>query len=76
MSKTNERRHIKWHETYKYKCRLDVSLCNNKQRWNDDKCRCEYRELNDKSACDKRDLFGILVIVNVNAINHVMFVSI
>ena len=76
MSKTNERRHIKWHETCKYKCRLDVSLCNNKQRWNDDKCRCEYRELNDKSACDKRDLFGILVIVNVNAINHVMLVSI
>ena len=22
----------------KCKCRLDVSVCNNKQRWNDDKC--------------------------------------
>ena len=38
MSRTNETRHIKWHETYKCKCRLDASVCNNKQRWNDDKC--------------------------------------
>ena len=38
MSRTNEKRHIKWHETCKCKCRLDVSVCNNKQRWNDDKC--------------------------------------
>ena len=32
MSRTNETRHIKWHETCKFKCRLDVSVCNNKQR--------------------------------------------
>ena len=38
MSRTNETRHIKWHETCKCKCRLDTSACNNKQRWNDDKC--------------------------------------
>ena len=31
MSRTNETRHIKWHETCKCKCRLDASLCNNKQ---------------------------------------------
>ena len=37
MSRTNETRHIKRHETFKYKCRLDASVCNNKQRWNDDK---------------------------------------
>ena len=29
ISRTNETRHIKWHETYK--CRLDASFCNNKQ---------------------------------------------
>ena len=39
MLRTNERRHIKWHETCKCKCRLDASVCNNKQRWNEDKCR-------------------------------------
>ena len=32
MSKTNETRHIKWHKTCKFKCRLDASVCNNKQR--------------------------------------------
>ena len=37
MSRNNETRHIKWHETCKCKCRLDASVCNNKQRWNNDK---------------------------------------
>ena len=40
MSRTNETRHIKWHETCKCKCRLDANVCNNKQRWNEDKCMC------------------------------------
>ena len=30
MSRTNETRHIKWHETYKWICRLDAIVCNNK----------------------------------------------
>ena len=37
MPRTNEKRHIKWHETCKCECRLDASVCNNKQHWNDDK---------------------------------------
>ena len=41
MSRTNETRHIKCHETCKCEYRLDASVCNNKQRWNDDRCRCE-----------------------------------
>ena len=53
MSRTNETRHIEWHETCKCKCRLDASVCNNKQRWNDGKCRCECKELIDKDVCDK-----------------------
>ena len=53
MSRTNETRHIKWHETRKCKCRLDASVFNNKQRWNDDKCRCECKKLIDKGVCDK-----------------------
>ena len=50
MSKT---KHIEWHETCKCKCRLDASVCNNKQRWNDDKYRCECKQLIDKGVCDK-----------------------
>ena len=44
---------IEWHKTCKCKCRLDASFCNNKQRWNEDKCRCECKELIDKGIYDK-----------------------
>ena len=53
MSRINETRHIKWQETCKCKCRVDASVCNNKQCWNDDKCWCEFKELIDKGVCDK-----------------------
>ena len=53
MSRTNETRFIEWHETCKCKCRLDAIVCNNKQRWNKDKCRCECKELIDKGVRDK-----------------------
>ena len=43
MSRDNERRHIEWHETCKSKCSLDASVCNNKQRWNNGKCKCECK---------------------------------
>ena len=32
MLRTNETRHIKWHENCKCKCRLDGTVYNNKQR--------------------------------------------
>ena len=51
--RTNETRHMKWHETCKCKCRLDASFCNNKQRWNEDKCMRECKELIDTGVCDK-----------------------
>ena len=37
MSRTNEKRHIEWHETCKCEWRLNDSVCDNKQRWNDNK---------------------------------------
>ena len=58
MSRTNETRHIEWHETCKCKCSLDGSVCNNKQRWNDEKCRCECQELIDKGMCDKGSIWN------------------
>ena len=53
MLRTNEARYIEWHKTCRCKCRLDASVCNNKQRWNKDRCRCECKELIDKIICDK-----------------------
>ena len=52
MSRINETRHMIWHETCKCICRLTASVCNNKQRWNEEKCRYECKELVDKKACD------------------------
>ena len=71
-NETNETRHVKCYETCECKCRLDASLCNSKQRWNKDKCRCECKELIEKGICDQ----GTLVIVNVNMINQVMLENI
>ena len=53
VSETNETRCKEWHETRKCKCRFNSSVCNNKKRWNDDKCRCECKELIDKGVCVK-----------------------
>ena len=40
MSRTNETKHIEWHELCECKYRLDARVCNNKQLWSKDKCRC------------------------------------
>ena len=43
---------MKFHKTCKCKCRLDAKV-NNEKRWNNDKCRCECKELIDKGRFDK-----------------------
>ena len=74
MSRTNETKNINWHETCKCEYRLDAIVCNNKQRWKKNKCRCECKELIDKVYLIK-DLFGIPVIANANVVNHVILVN-
>ena len=58
MTLSNVTRHIKWHETCKCICRLDGIICNSKQRWNKNKCRCECKELINKGVCDKGFIFN------------------
>ena len=36
--RTNETRYIERYKTCKCKCKLDASVCNNKQKWSEDKC--------------------------------------
>ena len=33
-------------------CVSDTSVCNDRQRWNSDKCRCECKELTGEDKCD------------------------
>ena len=74
MSRINETRHIEWHEMRKCRCRMQVFVIISKggMKINAD--------VNAKNSLIKvyviKDLFGILVIVSVNEINHVMLVSI
>ena len=58
MSLTNEIKRIKWHEICKCICRLNETICNNKQRWNKHNCRCECKELIDTGLCDKGYIFN------------------
>ena len=62
MKLTNKTKQVFFHESCKCICRLDPIVCNNKQRWNKNKCRCEF--LINKNVM--MILFGILVIVNVS----------
>ena len=48
-SRTNETTHIEWHES----ADLTVVFVIINKRWNNDKCRCECKELIDKEVCDK-----------------------
>ena len=50
----NETRNVLWHESGKCVCKLNSSVCNNKQIWNDDTCRCDCNEdFTDIISCDK-----------------------
>ena len=40
----NKTGNVLWHESCKCVCKLNSSVCNNKQIWNDDTCRCDCNE--------------------------------
>ena len=44
LMRLNEARNVLWHESCKCVCKLNSSVCNNKQIWNDDTCRCDCNE--------------------------------
>ena len=54
LSRINETRKITWHETCKCICRFTKAICNDKQEWDENKCKCECKEdLINKLICDK-----------------------
>ena len=44
LMRLNETRNALWHESCKCVCRLNSSVCNSKQIWNSDTCRCDCNE--------------------------------
>ena len=58
MSRTNEKWYIKWHESSKRECRSDANVFNDKESWDNAKCRCECKELIDNGRCDKRFIWN------------------
>ena len=44
LMRLNETGHVLWHESCKCVCKLNSSVCNNKQMWNSDTCRCDCNE--------------------------------
>ena len=61
----NETRNVLWHESCKCVCRLNSSVCNSKQIWNSDTCRCHCNE--DFAGIINCATRGIRVLANVNA---------
>ena len=54
LIRLNETRNILWHESCKCVCKLNSSVCNKKQIWNDDTCRCDCNEdFAGVLSCDK-----------------------
>ena len=54
LARINETRKTTWHETCKCACRFTDAVCNDKQEWNENKCKCACKEdLIDKLVCDK-----------------------
>ena len=59
LMRLNEIRNVLWHESCKCVCKLNSSVCNNKQIWNGDTCRCDCNEdFTGIISCDKRYMWN------------------
>ena len=59
LMRLNETRNVLWHESCKCVCRLNSSVCNSKQIWNSDTCRCDCKEdFAGIISCDKEYMWN------------------
>ena len=88
LMRLNETRNVLWHESCKCVCKLNSSVCNNKQIWNSDTCRCDCNEdftgiINCAQGytwnpsicecqCEKNKLIGRLIEECTSIINETM----
>ena len=50
----NESKALTKHISCECKCKFDGRKCNSNQKWNNDKCRCECKNLKEYHVCRKR----------------------
>ena len=74
MSAVNETRILVQHESCECKCRLNESVCDFKQKWNQDECWCECKEVD--GVLVKTVTHGILAHVIVRVTRHVKLLNI
>ena len=56
--------------SWECKCKFDGKKCNSNQSWNNNKCRCECKNVSVKNMIHlKKNMFGILVNVFVKMEN-------
>ena len=62
ISRKNVLRNVSFHKSCKCDSLLDEKVCNNKQKWNKNKCRCECLQI---QKCDNNTFWNVLI-VDVN----------
>ena len=50
-------KNISFHKSCKCGCLLDEKVYNNKQKWNKERCKCEFKE---KKKCDDNSFFNVV----------------
>ena len=66
LMRLNGTRNVLWHKIYKCVCKLNSSVCNNKQIWNSDTCRYDCNEDFAGIISLIKVPHGIQVLANVN----------
>ena len=60
LMRLNQTRNVLWHDNCKCVCRLNSVVCNSKQIWNSDTCRCDFNEdFTGIISCDKGYMWNL-----------------
>ena len=65
ITRKNESKNLTKDISCECKCKLDGRKCNSNQKWNNDKYRCECKNI----KCVKKIIFGILLHALANIAN-------
>ena len=58
ITRINELKTLTKYISCKCKCKFDYRKCNSYQKWNNDKCWCEYENPEDHNECEKYHIWN------------------